>query len=281
MKKILLGTSPNHMKRKFSKVAIALLLPSCFVLLPIVAQADNQHRSPTPTPTATSTSTPSPTATSTIPPSPTPTSTPIGDRGNGNTAIGNGSLLSLTTGTYNAAMGYQALSANTSGNGNIALGASSGINLSTGDNNIDIGNEGVAGESGTIRIGAPTHNTATFIAGITAMSPSAPIQAVLVDPATGQLGRTDIASFPPGPRGPQGDPGSAGPPGAQGAQGPQGDQGLAGPQGPQGLTGSAGPQGPQGQQGPAGVGVVITDVCNTGVGDGALASNTGPGNTAK
>ena len=48
--------------------------------------------------------------------------TPIGDRGNGNTAIGNESLLSLTTGTYNAAMGYQALSANTTGNGNIASG---------------------------------------------------------------------------------------------------------------------------------------------------------------
>src|SRR5215208_3075367 len=209
MKRILLGTSPNHMKRKLGKVAIALLLTSCFALLPTVAQADNQHRSPTPTPTPTST----------ITPSPTPTSTPVGDRGNGNTAIGNGSLLSLTTGTYNAAMGYQALSANTTGNGNIALGASSGINLTTGDNNIDIGNEGVAGESGAIRIGAPAHNTATFIAGITAMSPSAPIQAVLVDPATGQLGRTDIASFPPGPQGAQGDPGPAGPQGAQGEQG--------------------------------------------------------------
>ena len=70
---------------------------------------------------------------------------PVGDLGNGNTAIGNGSLLSLTTGTYNVAMGYQALSANTTGSGNIALGASAGINLTTGDNNIDIGNEGTAG----------------------------------------------------------------------------------------------------------------------------------------
>src|SRR4029077_4158678 len=97
MKQMLPDTSPIRMKQNLGKVAIALLLTSFFVLLPMVAQADNQHRSPTPTPTPTSTITPSPTPTSTITPS--PTSTPVGDRGNGNTAIGNGSLLSLTTGT--------------------------------------------------------------------------------------------------------------------------------------------------------------------------------------
>ena len=53
MKQILLGTSPNHMKRRLSKVVTASLLTSCFALLPIIAQADNQHRSPTPTPTPT------------------------------------------------------------------------------------------------------------------------------------------------------------------------------------------------------------------------------------
>src|SRR5262249_61838274 len=124
---------------------------------------------------------------------------------------------------YNVAMGYQALATNTTGNGNIALGARAGINLTTGDNNIDIGNQGVAGESGAIRIGDPAINTATFIAGIDTMNPAAPIQAVLVDPVTGQLGRADVGSFPPGPQGSQGDPGTAGP------QGPQGEQGLAGP----------------------------------------------------
>ena len=210
MKQILFGTSPNHMKRRLRKVVTALLLTSCFALLPITAQAGNPHGSPTPTPT------PSPTIT----PSPTPTSTPVGDLGNGNTAIGNGSLLSLTTGTYNVAMGYQALSANTTGSGNIALGASAGINLTTGDNNIDIGNEGTAGESRAIRIGDSAIHTATFIAGITAMSPSSPIQVMLVDPTTGQLGRADVGSFPSRPQG------------SPGPQGPQGDQGPAGARGP-------------------------------------------------
>ena len=285
MKYILLGTSPNHMKQRLSKVVTALLLTSCFALLPIAAQAGNPHGSPTPAPTATPT----------ITPSPTPTPTPVGDLGNGNTSIGNGSLLNLTTGTYNAAIGYQALSANTTGNGNIALGASAGINLTTGDNNIDIGNDGVAGESRAIRIGDSTIHTATFIAGITAMTPSSPHQAVLVDPATGQLGSADIGSFPPGPQGPQGDSGPAGPQGPQGAQGIQGDQGSAGPVGPQGPQGAPGPTGPQGDpgpagsqgpqgapgpQGPAGAGVVITNPENTAVGDQALANNAGQGNTA-
>ncbi|MFL6499248.1 MAG: tail fiber domain-containing protein [Candidatus Udaeobacter sp.] len=264
MKQILLGTLPTHMKPRPGKVVTALLLTSCFALLPIAAQAGNPHSSPTPTATPTTT----------ITPSPTPTPTPGGDLGNGNTAIGNGSLLSLTTGTYNAAMGYQALSANTTGNGNIALGASAGINLTTGDNNIDIGNHGVTGESGTIRIGDPTFHTATFIAGITAMSPSSPHQAMLVDSTTGQLGRADIGSFPPGP---QGEPGAAGP---QGTQGPQGAQGNQGPAGAQGPAGPQGPQGAPGSQGPAGIGVVITNPENTAVGDQALASNTGQGNTA-
>ena len=75
------------------------------------------------------------------------------------------------------------------------LGASAGINLTTGDNNIDIGNHGVAGESGTIRIGDPTISHAVFLAGINSMTPRAPTQAVLVDPETGQLGRADIAQL--------------------------------------------------------------------------------------
>ncbi|MGC1323054.1 MAG: hypothetical protein WA849_12790 [Candidatus Udaeobacter sp.] len=45
------------------------------------------------------------------------------------------------------------------------MGVFAGGNLTTGNFNIDIGNDGVAAESGTIRIG-DSHGTATFIAGI-------------------------------------------------------------------------------------------------------------------
>ena len=40
------------------------------------------------------------------------------------------------------------------------------MNLSAGSNNIDVGNEGKAADSGIIRIGAASTQTATFIAGI-------------------------------------------------------------------------------------------------------------------
>jgi hypothetical protein len=263
--------------------------------------------------------------------------------GNSNTANGAFALSGNTTGVNNTALGDGALQSNTTGNGNIALGESAGGLLTTGDNNIDIGNLGVAGESNKIRIGDPTIHTGIFLAGMIAMGPEAPNQAVLVDPATGQLGSADIGSFPPGPPGPQGIPGPQGPvgplgpqglpgpqgiqgpagptgppgpqgpkgppgpqgqqgpqgpqgeqgpkgpggpqgsPGPQGPQGPQGEQGPQGPAGPQGSPGPEGPQGPQGDpgpQGPPGVGVVITDVENTAVGDQALNNHSGQADTA-
>jgi trimeric autotransporter adhesin len=46
------------------------------------------------------------------------------------------------------------------------LGFNAGANLTTGSNNIDVENNGVAGESNTIRIGTQATQTATFIAGI-------------------------------------------------------------------------------------------------------------------
>ena len=111
--------------------------------------------------------------------------------GPANTANGAFALFSNRTGANNTAVGDRALQ-NLNGSGNIALGASAGFNLTTGDNNIDIGSEGVAGESNTIRVGDPAIHGEIFVAGITAMSPAAPNQAVLLDPATGKLGSADV-----------------------------------------------------------------------------------------
>ena len=112
-----------------------------------------------------------------------------------NTAVGTAALLLNTTGIQNTANGGFALYNNSVGSGNIAIGYQAGSALTTGNNNIAIGNIGVAAESNTIRIGDPTIHAAIFLAGITPMSPEAPNQAVLVNPATGQLGSADVSSF--------------------------------------------------------------------------------------
>ncbi len=83
-----------------------------------------------------------------------------------NTASGSEALFSNTIGNINVALGLQALYSNTTGSNNIAVGTGAGYNLTYGNNNIDIGNEGVATESGKIRIGTPGTQTATYIAGI-------------------------------------------------------------------------------------------------------------------
>ena len=110
--------------------------------------------------------------------------------GGSNTANGVNALLSNTTGDNNVAIGHNALSGNTAGSGNIALGLFAGDNLTTGSGNIDIDNEGVVGESFTIRIGSSGVQTRTFIAGIrgvtTGNNNAVP---VLIDSA-GQLGTT-------------------------------------------------------------------------------------------
>jgi hypothetical protein len=96
--------------------------------------------------------------------------------GNFNAAYGREALINNESGSFNTGLGRGALYSLTSGDGNIAIGEGAGGQLTTGDNNIDIGNFGVAGESHTIRIGAPDcmcgpggsvgGQTATFIAGI-------------------------------------------------------------------------------------------------------------------
>ncbi len=112
--------------------------------------------------------------------------------GSNNTANGTDALVFNNTGIQNTATGAFALYGNTTGGGNIAVGYQAGSSLTTGNNNIEIGSTGVAAESNTIRIGDPATHTAIFLAGITAMSPAPPNQAVLVDPATGQLGSAEV-----------------------------------------------------------------------------------------
>ena len=102
--------------------------------------------------------------------------------------------LSNTTGDYNVATGREALFAKGNepatpvnvairrntlsfvhthrGRATSPLGSESRQNLTTGSNDNDIANDGVAGESGTIRIGSGDQ-TATFIAGISGSTPSA------------------------------------------------------------------------------------------------------------
>jgi len=184
---------------------------------------------------------------------------------NFNLAIGFRALFMNTTGSHLTGIGAAALRNNTTGAGNIALGVNAGVNLTTGDNNIDIGNSGVAGESSMIRIGDLAVHTGIFLAGITAMSPAAPNQAMLVDPATGQLGSADVGILvgPPGPTGPTGATGATGPIGPQGLTGATGATGPIGPQGLTGATGATGPAGPTGPTGPTGLQAVLFDY-NTG-----------------
>jgi len=66
------------------------------------------------------------------------------------------------------------------------LGDFAGFNLTTGQFNIDIGNDGVAGESRTIRIG-DSSQTRAFIAGIYNVNEGGTISAVYIN-SDGQLG---------------------------------------------------------------------------------------------
>jgi|GEM_PF-3272373 len=115
----------------------------------------------------------------------------------GNSASGYGALYLNETGIGNAAFGGLA-GLQITGSFNTALGPLAGINLTTGDNNVDVGSPGVAGESNTIRIGNPTTHDSVYVAGTVPMSAEAPNQVVIIDPASGQLGRTDAENLPPG-----------------------------------------------------------------------------------
>jgi hypothetical protein len=115
-----------------------------------------------------------------------------------NAGLGAYSLHKNTVGSNNVAVGYSAMYNNTSGANNVAIGLNAGYNLTSGSNNIDISNEGSAGDSGTIKIGAASTQTKTFIAGI---ENSKITGAAVYVTSSGQLGvlasseryKTDIA----------------------------------------------------------------------------------------
>jgi hypothetical protein len=110
-----------------------------------------------------------------------------------NCAFGTGALADNTDGASNCAFGWNALFQNATGSNNIAVGYLAGQNLTTGDNNIYIGNDGVADESGTIRVGTQGTHTQIFVAGISGVTVTG--DPVLVS-SSGQLGvATSSARF--------------------------------------------------------------------------------------
>lgn len=91
-----------------------------------------------------------------------------------NTAIGWSALTCNTTGYDNTAIGTGALSGNdcgrtgefTTGNFNIGVGYNAGSSIIAGSNDIEIGGAGTSDESNTIRIGHQGTQKYTYIAGI-------------------------------------------------------------------------------------------------------------------
>jgi hypothetical protein len=116
-----------------------------------------------------------------------------GGSGTKNTAIGDSALLSVGSGSNNTAVGSAALSGVSSGGNNIGLGVGAGRSVTTGSNNIDIGHEGVAGDSGKIRIGTVGTQTATLIAGIFNVNEGGTIKPVYIN-SNGRLGTQPPAS---------------------------------------------------------------------------------------
>jgi len=77
----------------------------------------------------------------------------------------------------------------------VALGREAGAKLTTGSNNVDIANPGVAGESGTIRIGTAANQTATYLAGVWNKTIGGPTKAVVVN-KSGRLGTAPAPAAP-------------------------------------------------------------------------------------
>lgn len=109
-----------------------------------------------------------------------------------NTAVGYSAMSGNVTGTNNCAYGYNALNSITTGTYNIGIGGNGagGTYSSADSSNISLNNNGVSGESNTLRIGAGTGTSAqqlnqAFISGINGITVTG--TAVLVS-STDQLG---------------------------------------------------------------------------------------------
>ena len=111
--------------------------------------------------------------------------------GSENTASGQGALLDNTSGSSNTATGAFALASETTGAFNSAFGANAGRLITTGNNNIDIGNEGtssdgIATNTGVIRIGTSGTQTTFFAAGISGVTAPSGVEVFIG--TGGQLG---------------------------------------------------------------------------------------------
>ena len=110
-----------------------------------------------------------------------------------NVATGNLALMKNKQGHDNSAYGHLALS-NATGSRNVAVGSGAGQNLTSGSNNVDIASPGVAGESGTIRIGTASQ-TAAYLAGVWNKTAGGPTKAVVIN----KNGRLATAPAPAAP----------------------------------------------------------------------------------
>jgi hypothetical protein len=106
-----------------------------------------------------------------------------------NIAVGNKALLSNTTGVGNVAIGASALASNTTGGNTVAIGLNAGVQLVTGSSNIYLGvGSSPPDESNTIRLGGPLNQNKAFIGGIRGITTGvADALPVIIDSA-GQLG---------------------------------------------------------------------------------------------
>ena len=113
-----------------------------------------------------------------------------------NNTIGYNGLNLLSTGSYNNSLGDLSLEHITTGSYNLGFGHDAGINYTGAESsNIVVQNDGVLGESNTIRIGTQGagngQQNACYLAGVTGVT-TANTQLVTINSSTGQLGAKAI-----------------------------------------------------------------------------------------